>query len=309
MLATASTGGVGVGWVPTAASGLERKRLAAALSRAQRKAAQRIDGLERQQEQIASTDELRRTADLMLAYGHLAPRGATELMVPHPDEQAEQLRIALDPAQSVHAQAEKLYKKARKLTDAAAISSARLDETRQQHAQLEALAGKLDATADGDLAALADELTAAGVLAAPRQETTKDRKITGGENFRRFESAEGYPIFVGRNNRQNDRLTTRVARGNDLWLHVGQGQSGSHVVVRLPRGKTASLETMLDAATLAVHFSRARGNPNCEVIYTQAKHVRKPKGLPPGSVIPSRTRSITVRHEAARLTRLLDSAS
>ena len=97
----------------------------------------------------------------------------------------------------------------------------------------------------------------------------------------------------------------RAARGNDLWFHVGQGYAGSHVVVRLPRTKTASLETLLDAATLAVHFSKARGNPSCEVIYTQAKHVHKPKGLPPGAVVPSHTKTLHVRGEEARLTRLL----
>ena len=101
----------------------------------------------------------------------------------------------------------------------------------------------------------------------------------------------------------------RFANGNDLWLHVGGGRPGSHVIVRLPRNKTASLETLLDAGTLAVHFSKARGEPRMDVIYTLRKHVRKPKGLPAGAVVPAHTKTVTVVTEEPRLRRLLDSAS
>jgi hypothetical protein len=132
---------------------------------------------------------------------------------------------------------------------------------------------------------------------------------SGGENVRQFVSAEGYPILVGRNNEQNDRLTMRIAKGNDLWLHVGGGRPGSHVVIRLPKGKTASLETLLDAGTLAVHFSKARGESRIDVVYTHKKHVRKPKGLPAGAVVPSQTKTLTVHLDEARLKRLLDHAA
>jgi predicted ribosome quality control (RQC) complex YloA/Tae2 family protein len=78
--------------------------------------------------------------------------------------------------------------------------------------------------------------------------------------------------------------------------------------VRLPKQKTASLETLLDAATLAVHFSKVRGEPRIDVVYTQRKHVRKPKGLPPGAVVPAQTKTVTVQHDERRLRRVLDSA-
>ena len=78
------------------------------------------------------------------------------------------------------------------------------------------------------------------------------------------------------------------------------------MVVKLPKGKTASLETLLDAGTIAVHFSKARGADKADVIYTLAKHVRKPKGSPPGSVVPHHTKSLQLRVDATRLRRLLD---
>ena len=76
--------------------------------------------------------------------------------------------------------------------------------------------------------------------------------------------------------------------------------------MRLPKGKTASLETLLDAATLAVHFSKARGERRIDVVYTPKKHVRKPKGLPAGAVVPAQTKTITVLQDDVRLRRLLD---
>src|SRR5690606_4501232 len=129
-------------------------------------------------------------------------------------------------------------------------------------AQLPSDAAALDPVA---LAAWRRELERLAVL--PKTSPPRAAGKTGkpkpanppGENFRRFVSIEGYPILVGRNNEQNDRLTMRVANGNDLWLHVGGGRPGSHVVIKLPKNKTASLQTLLDAGTLAVHFSKARG--------------------------------------------------
>ena len=162
------------------------------------------------------------------------------------------------------------------------------------------------------LAAIQREAETRGIVRPARArktaEVARTRKLTKGIPLRRYESAEGLLILVGRNNEQNDKLSTAVARGNDLWFHIGQGHAGSHVVVRLPKNKSASLETLLDAACLAVHFSKARGAELIEVVYTEAKNVRKPKGLAPGKVLTSRTRSLRVRAEPERLRRVLDTA-
>jgi predicted ribosome quality control (RQC) complex YloA/Tae2 family protein len=260
---------------------------------------------------------LRADADLMLAFAHTVARGAGEMVVPDPEHDGEPRRIELDPARPVIAQAQQLYDKARRLDDGRAISERRLAEAETAVAALLAIDAQLAAAtqADGDtaLAAPRNALQQLGALPKTKVPPTAAAKprtptIPREENYRRFVSAEGYQILVGRDNTQNDRLTMRTANGNDLWLHVGGGRPGSHVVVRLPKQKTASLETLLDAATLAVHFSKARGESRIDVIYTHRKHVKKPKGLPPGAVVPSQTKTITVRTDAARLQRLLDSA-
>ena len=262
-------------------------------------------GLERQLHEMRGADQLRARADALLAYGPTLAPGATELRAPHPLREGEEIVVELDPRVPPHVQAAAMYRKARKQRDGAAGCAARITATAGERETLARLR-------EGSPALTVDELRARlvelGVLPrpTPAAAAARVRKITRGENFRRFTSAEGHLILVGRDNRQNDRLSTTVARGSDLWLHVGRGHAGSHVLVRVPKGKTASLESLLDAATLAVHFSKARGAERCEVIYTQAKNVRKPKGLPPGKVVTSQTKSLSVRVEPERLQRLLD---
>ncbi|HEB54070.1 MAG TPA: DUF814 domain-containing protein [bacterium] len=280
-------------------------RLAA--ERAQRRARHKADGLRRQLSDPERGDRLRRTADLMLAYAHDVPRGARSMEVPAIDGDGT-TTIDLDPKRPVAAQANALYDKARRLDDGREVTARRLSEADAELAELEAILTLLRAADDDRIERARARLQALGVLpqtpAGKAGHKRNDVKVP----FRRYTSAEGYPLFVGRNNRQNDQLTMRYANGNDLWLHVGGGRAGSHVVVRLPKNKTASLETLLDAATLAVHFSKARGEPRIDVIYTQRKHIRKPKGLPPGAVVPSQTRTVTVAHDPQRLRRLLDGA-
>ena len=222
----------------------------------------------------------------------------------------------LDPARPVVVQAKSLYEKARRLDDSRGVHEQRLADAIAARERLQPLVAALAnlPTEAPELAlrlqTLREDLQRLGLVPRPKplpKSGTKKVAQDAGENFRRFVSAEGYPIWVGRNNEQNDRLTMRLAKGNDLWLHVGGGRPGSHVIVRLPKQKTASLETLLDAATLAVHFSKARGETRLEVVYTQKKHVRKPMGLPAGAVVPSQTRSVTVHLEAERLARLLAS--
>jgi len=117
-------------------------------------------------------------------------------------------------------------------------------------------------------------------------------------------SGEAANVLVGRGAADNDRLTLRVARPHDLWLHA-RGVTGAHVVVPLTKGKSCSPETLVDAATLAAHFSDLRGEPVVDVIYTPRRFVRKRKGSAIGSVTLEREKVIAVRVEPARLERLL----
>ena len=282
-----------------------------AVERARKQARNKAAGMRRQLENAGRSQEMRDTADLMLAYAHSVPRGAESMEVPSLDG-TSQITIPLNPQKPVTAQANQLYDKARRLDDGREITEQRLATAERDLTALDAMAAALEHASETELEQVRAQLRSRGLLPkekAANQSKPRTKQLSEDVPFRRFTSLEGYPIFVGRNNNQNDELTMRFANGNDLWLHVGGGRPGSHVVVRLPKQKTASLETLLDAATLAVYYSKARGEPRIDVVYTPRKNVRKPKGLPPGAVVPSQTKTVTVLTDPQRLNRLLQSSA
>ncbi|MHC4512318.1 MAG: NFACT RNA binding domain-containing protein [Planctomycetota bacterium] len=287
-----------------------RRDLHRVVERRRRKLAARLQGLAEQARQAQRAPELRQQADMLLAYGFGADPAAETLTVPHPEDADREWTIPLVPRKPIQQQADALYGRARKLEEGRVRAEQRRAAAAKELADLDALTAGLGDGDHEDLLALRERLVDRGLLPSPAtkptHQKTRLRKATRGENFRVFASAEGYTILVGRDNRQNDMLSTSIARGNDLWFHVGRGHAGSHVVVRLPKSKTASLETLLDAGTLAVHFSKARGADKCEVTYAQCKHVRKPKGLPPGRVTVAHGKTLVVAADAQRLQRLLN---
>ena len=118
--------------------------------------------------------------------------------------------------------------------------------------------------------------------------------------FRRFLSTDGLPIFVGRNARENEELTFRLAKSDDLWLHA-RSASGSHVVVLLAKGADPPADTLKDAATLALLYSDLKKSGKGEVIYTRRKWVKAAKGQAPGAVLVTREQSIHVHLDSKRL--------
>ena len=103
-------------------------------------------------------------------------------------------------------------------------------------------------------------------------------------NFYRHQTPSGFEVIIGRNNRQNDQLTFKVAGDYDLWFHA-QEIPGSHVLLRLEPGTVAEENDLQFTANLAAYYSRARQSEQVPVIYTEPKHVYKPKGAKPGIAI------------------------
>ena len=124
----------------------------------------------------------------------------------------------------------------------------------------------------------------------PRTAGGRSKRIPG---TRRYISSDGLEILVGRAAHDNDHLTFKIAKPNDLWLHASD-YGGSHVVIRNPTRKDIPHRTIIEAAQLAAHFSQARKDPKVDVHYTQRKFISKPKGAKPGLVRMSRFKNITV---------------
>ena len=146
-----------------------------------------------------------------------------------------------------------------------------------------------------------------GVTAIPTMDNSAAMasRLWGSSSTNRTRKPCDDDILVGRSARDNDALTFRVARGNDLWLHV-RGMQGAHVVVP-GVGEAPDARLLGDAALLAVHFSSARGSDGVEVSWTRCKHVRRAKGAAPGSVFISQEKTLRARLDAERLAALLRS--
>ena len=266
-----------------------------------RKRMQRIARAERD---AAMTDSraqaLQRQAELLKANVHRVSTGDTSVTVEdYLEEGAPEVTIELDPRLPPVANMERLFRRAKKLARRVAEAERRGAEARERLARVEASAERIEeAKSPDEIEALAAEVAE---LAGERRTTASTQAAAGA---RQFVSADGWEVLVGRNAEDNDRLTLRWARSDDLWLHV-RGVSGSHVVVPVPRGQSTPRDTLVDAATLAAFYSDARGRPRVEVDYTPVKYVRKPRKAPAGAVVLTRHKTLDLRVEPDRLARLL----
>jgi predicted ribosome quality control (RQC) complex YloA/Tae2 family protein len=150
------------------------------------------------------------------------------------------------------------------------------------------------------------------VLEAARAQTQGQAPRAGGKAssparvaFRTFIARSGRKILVGKGAADNDTLTLKVARPNDLWLHA-KDRTGAHVIVPLEKGRTCPAEDLVDAAHLAAHFSDAREEKSVDVQYTPKRYLRKPKGSAVGFVLVDREKVIPLRFDAALLRALLE---
>jgi predicted ribosome quality control (RQC) complex YloA/Tae2 family protein len=112
-----------------------------------------------------------------------------------------------------------------------------------------------------------------------------------------------FRIFVGRTAKENDELLRRKVRGNDWWFHA-RDWPGAYVFVKAQAGKSLPLETLLDAATLAVHYSKGKTSGQGDVYYTQVKYLRRAKGAKKGTVLPTQEKNLHVKLDPARIERL-----
>lgn len=253
----------------------------------------------------AQAGQDRARAELLLPHQSRISRGAREARLPDWG-QAEtgapvEVVVPLDPALSAAENAARWLKRAKRYQAAAGRIAARRAEVAGELLRAEELLARIAAAAEpGQLAGAEREF-------GPKAEARIGARATAPRvAYRTFRSG-GTPILVGRSARDNDALTLKVARGNDLWLHA-RGVQGSHVVVP-GAGESPDAQVLGDAALLAAHFSSARGAHGAEVSWTRCKYVRKVKGTPPGAVTYSQERTLRVRLDDRRLHQLLESES
>lgn len=281
-----------------------RKALTARIERRLARARNQLDGLAKRRKSAEASEDVRHEGELLQAHLGQLKRGASELVVI--DWQTNEERtIKLDPARSPKQNLEQIFSRYKKLQRALAGMQEEEARALDKVAQLEALLTRAqDESTDPDAAE--SEAIAAGLLepaqtAAPKPGREKPKE--GRLPYRVFRAHSGAEIRVGRTARDNDTLTTRHCRGNDIWLHTADSP-GSHVVLCLAGAKDPDPEDLLDAATLALYFSPQRGAHKADIHVARGKEVHKPRGAKPGLVTLSGGRTLHLRAEEGRLRRL-----
>lgn len=235
-----------------------------------------------QLQQIRDTEKretYRIYGELLNTYGYGAEPGAKSLDALNYYTN-ETVTIPLDPTLTARENAQKYFEKYGKLKRTHEALSTLTQEVKAEIDHLESIAASLEiALKEEDLAQIKEELTESGYIR--RKGSSKKIKITS-KPFH-YLSSDGFHIYVGKNNFQNDELTFQFANGGDWWFHA-KGLPGSHVVVKT-EGKELPDRTFEEAARLAAYYSRGRGQDKVEIDYIQKKHVKKPSGAKPGFVV------------------------
>lgn len=234
----------------------------------------------KQMKDTEKKDKYKVYGELLTAYGYSIEPG-TKVFEVENFYTGEMVKITLDDTISPIDNAKKFFEKYNKLKRTQEALTDIVKETKDSIDYLETIMVSLDiATSENDLKAINQELVQTGYIKHKRTNNKKEKKLSKPLHY---VSSDGFDIFVGKNNLQNEELTFKVATGNDWWFH-SKTFPGSHVIVKCNNQELPD-STFEEAARLAAHFSKGSGQDKVEIDYVQKKHIKKVAGTMPGFVI------------------------
>jgi len=270
-----------------------RRTVATLLDQGESRLTRQLDALAKDEPAAGEAEELRLQAEWLLALqSQIVPEQRT-LEVELGDRT---ITIPLATDKTAIQQAEQMFSRAAKLERATQIIPKRRAKLQEELAYLEQL--RLDLTQaenQPEIAAIQNELRVMGLLSSPNSRASGApimKKAGGGNQPLRYYSEEGFQIVVGRNARQNEKVTFDIAKGEDLWLHA-RGAPGSHVVIRCG-GQPVSDDTLQMAAQLAAYHSKLVGEHAATVIVTPRRFISRAPGGHPGQVLVRQEETLTV---------------
>ena len=240
----------------------------------------KLDLQEKQLKDTEKRDKYRVYGELINTYGYELSGGEKELCCVNYYD-GKEIRIPLDENLSAQENAVRYFERYNKLKRTAEALERLTGETRAEILHLESIATSLDiALREEDLAQIRQELSEFGFIKKHGAPGKKARVVSRPFHYR---SSDGFDIYVGKNNYQNEEVTFSLASGNDWWFHA-KGIPGSHVIVK-SRGTELPDRVFEEAASLAAYYSKGRGSQKVEIDYIQKKQVKKVAGAAPGFVI------------------------
>ncbi len=233
--------------------------------------------------------------ELIHTYGYNVPENAKS-MEAFNYYTNEMITIPLDPHKTPSENAQKYFEKYNKQKRTFEALTKLIIETKDEITYLESISTSLDiARTENDLMEIKEELTVAGYI---RRKFVK-KKVKLSNKPLHFISSDGYHMYVGKNNLQNEELTFHFANGNDWWFHA-KDAPGSHVIVRT-NGEELPDRTFEEAGRLAAHFSKNADAKKVEIDYVEKKHVKKPNGSKPGFVVYYTNYSLTIDSDISQI--------
>lgn len=264
-----------------------RRITTTALERSRKK----YDLQDRQLKDTEKRDKFKVYGELLTTYGYELQGGEKKLTCDN-YYTGETITIPLDETKTAVENAKRYFDKYAKLKRTYEALTIQIAETKEEIEHLESISNALDiARQEADLAAIKQELTDYSYI---RRHSGGKKKAKKSEKSKplHYLSSDGFHMYVGKNNYQNDELTFHVATGNDWWFHA-KASAGSHVIVKT-EGKELPDRTFEEAARLAAYYSKAKEQGKAEIDYIQKKHVKKPNGSKPGFVVYYTNYSMTI---------------
>ena len=237
---------------------------------------------QKQMKDTAKKDKYKVYGELINTYGYNLPEGSRSLQALNYYTN-EEITIPLDETLTPAQNSKKYFDRYTKLKRTEEALTTQIADTESEIEHLESISNALDiARSESDLSQIKEELTQYGYIKR-HYSSKKGAKMQAKSKPFHYISSDGFDIYVGKNNFQNDELTFKFATGNDWWFHAKK-MAGSHVVVKTKDGELPD-RTFEEAGRLAAYYSKGRTAPKVEIDYIQKKHVKKPGGAKPGFVV------------------------
>jgi predicted ribosome quality control (RQC) complex YloA/Tae2 family protein len=255
-------------------------------------------------EDVADRQQLKLYGDLILAFIHSIPTDADKVTLSNfYSENLEDIEIPLEPFLTPQKNASNYYKKYNKSKNTFINSKNLLHLCNEELEYLENVNYALEnSKSNGEIEEIKQELLLEGLLKTKILPKNKSKKRERGTFFYQYKSTDGYTIFAGKNNLQNEQLTLKDSSSNDMWLHA-KDVPGSHVIIKKQEGDIP-VSTLQEAALIAAFHSKAKYSSNVPVDYTFVKHVKKPGKAKPGMVTYTNQKTLYVTPEEDRITKL-----
>lgn len=249
-------------------------------------------------ERASKLDQFQLYGELLMANIYSFEKGVKEVtVINYYSENSEEITIPVSERKTPIENAQGYYTKYTKAKNALIMVQQQLEKTKEEITYFEMLAQQVQQAAPGDIEEIREELAEQGYL---KLRHSKKKKKPVKPEPERYISSTGIAISVGKNNKQNDMLTFKIAKRTDIWLHT-KDIPGSHVVIH---SSEPDETTLREAATLAAYFSKARESSSVPVDYTDIRQVKKPNGAKPGFVIYFEQKTLYIDPDEALILQL-----